>query len=62
MPTVYGRAVLTCVECGRELDAETPWRAYRVDVPQEGDEAPQLAFYCCACAEREVGSSEPDRS
>ena len=49
---------LTCVECGRRLEAGE-WRAYHVDVPQEGDETPQLAFYCAECAEREFGSFEP---
>jgi hypothetical protein len=54
MATVYRRAVLlTCVECGREIDV-ADWPVMRVDVVGEGDETPQLAFYCRECAEREL--------
>jgi hypothetical protein len=45
---------LVCVECGAEADEDAAgWRIYRADVPQQGDEEPELAAYCPECAGRE---------
>jgi hypothetical protein len=44
-----------CRECGISSGAFwIRWRAYRTDDP-ELNEAPALAFYCPACADREFG-------
>jgi hypothetical protein len=44
-----------CRECGISSGAFwIRWRAYRCDDPEQG-EAPSLAFYCPACADREFG-------
>jgi hypothetical protein len=46
-------ATITCVQCGTSSSGRwRGWRAYRNDNP-ELDEAPALAFFCAACAERE---------
>lgn len=51
-------SVLRCVECGRIADPEAGgWRAYRDDVPDEGD-APSAAMYCPECAAREFGPDD----
>jgi hypothetical protein len=37
-------ALLVCVECGAEADEDAQgWRMYRADVPQQGDNEPELA-------------------
>lgn len=50
---------VTCTECGCPSDEYwSGWRASRCDEPEFGD-APQLAFYCPVCAEREFGRRAP---
>lgn len=45
----------TCVECGRVSGPYwIRWRAFRIAEPDTGDE-PEIALYCPACAERELG-------
>ena len=55
---IYGGTTPTfaeCVECGRLSGPYwIRWRAYRVDDP-ELEEAPEIAFYCASCADREFG-------
>jgi hypothetical protein len=60
----HGERTLNTVEC-RECGISSGafwirWRAYRIDDP-EFDEAPALAFYCPACADREFGSRRRHR-
>jgi hypothetical protein len=42
--------MLVCAECGRVAEDEASgWRAYREDVPEEGD-SPAVAIFCPMCA------------
>ena len=42
-----------CVECSRVADDEAVgWRAYREDLPDEGD-PPKIAIFCPICAAHE---------
>jgi hypothetical protein len=52
--------VLVCVECGHVAEDEASgWRAYREDVPDEGD-TPALAVFCPVCAAREFDSESAE--
>jgi hypothetical protein len=45
--------VLVCAECGRVAEDEASgWRAYREDLPGEGD-PPAVAVFCPVCVARE---------
>jgi hypothetical protein len=47
---------VTCQECGSGADADwCGWRACRIDDP-DGTESAEVAFYCPACAIRELDS------
>ena len=49
---------VVCIECGHPSDPKwRGWRAYRVDEPST-DDAPELAFYCPACARAEFDSQD----
>jgi hypothetical protein len=49
---------MRCEECGIDADdGARGWRAYLVDLYDDGED--DLAFYCPACAEREFSSTTP---
>lgn len=51
--------MLVCVECGREAEGRAVgWRAYREDIPSEGD-PPAVAVFCPDCAAREFDMPGP---
>jgi hypothetical protein len=57
-----GVQAFVCVECRRFSSHRAPgWRAYRVD-ELEGDNEPELAFYCPACARREFDAADGNAS
>jgi len=47
---------LRCAECGAAAPADAlGWGGYRVDDPRDEEAAPEVAFFCLACASREFG-------
>ena len=50
---------VTCVECGCTSGYRwRGWQAHRVDDP-EGEQLPELGFYCPVCALHEFGRRTP---
>jgi hypothetical protein len=46
-----------CVECGATADADaTGWRAYLVDLKDEGEPL-EVVVFCASCAAVEFGAS-----
>jgi hypothetical protein len=51
-----GGVKLVCVECKASSDASARgWRAYVVEVDDDGEEEDEVVFYCPRCAVREFG-------
>jgi len=54
-PDIQAHLRFSCIECGRRVAGDAHgWLAFRVDDP-DIVAAPELTFYCPACATREFG-------